>query len=132
MALAYLDACGDRFVNSSTFLNSAVDYEGAGALATVFSDASTVDGLVRRIEKKGYLEGKEMARTFDLLRANDLIFRYVVERWLLGQPAARVRPPGVERGLRPTCRDARTPSSSATCTWRTRYRKIATKPSVNG
>ncbi|MFI5053421.1 MAG: PHA/PHB synthase family protein [Acidimicrobiia bacterium] len=86
MALAYLDACGDRFVNSATFLNSAIDYEDAGALAAVFADAPTVDGLVRRIEKKGYLDGKEMARTFDLLRANDLVFRYVVDGWLLGEP----------------------------------------------
>jgi polyhydroxyalkanoate synthase len=87
MILAYLDATGDRLVNAATFLNSAIDYEGAGALATVFGDVSTLDGLVRRMEKKGYLEGKEMSRTFDLLRANDLVFRYVVERWLLGEPA---------------------------------------------
>ena len=86
MALAYLDACGDRFVNSSTYLNSAVDYSDAGALASVFADADTVETLVRRMEAKGYLNGKEMARTFDLLRANDLVFRYVVDNWLLGKP----------------------------------------------
>jgi polyhydroxyalkanoate synthase len=88
MTLAYLAARGDRSVNSATFLNSAVDYRGAGALATMFGDAPTVSALVRRIERKGYLSGKEMARTFDLLRANDLIFRYLVEGWLLGQPTA--------------------------------------------
>jgi polyhydroxyalkanoate synthase len=87
MTLAYLAACGDSFVNAATFLNSAVDYEGAGLLATVFADPTTVEGLVRRIEKKGYLDGKEMARTFDLLRANDLVFRYVVDGWLLGESA---------------------------------------------
>ncbi|HEX9506681.1 MAG TPA: alpha/beta fold hydrolase, partial [Acidimicrobiia bacterium] len=87
MTLAYLDARGDRFVNSATFLNTAVDYRGAGALALMFSDAPTVDALVRRIEKKGYLSGKDMAHTFDILRANDLVFRYVVDAWLLGEPA---------------------------------------------
>jgi poly[(R)-3-hydroxyalkanoate] polymerase subunit PhaC len=86
MTLAYLDACGDRFVNSATFLNSAVDYEGAGTLATMYGDAPTVDAMVRRIERKGYLAGKDMARTFDLLRANDLVFRYLVDGWLLGHP----------------------------------------------
>ena len=85
MSLAYLDACGDHFVNSSTYLNSAIDYEGAGALAAVFADADTIEGLARRMEKTGYLEGKDMARTFDLLRANDLVFRYVVDGWLLGE-----------------------------------------------
>jgi polyhydroxyalkanoate synthase len=85
MTLAYLDACGDHLVHSSTYLNSAVDYEGAGALATVFADPTTLEGMVRRMEKQGFLPGKDIARTFDLLRANDLVFRYVVEGWLMGQ-----------------------------------------------
>jgi len=85
MSLAYLDACGDQLVNSSTYLNSAIDYEGAGALATVFADAETIEGLARRMEKTGYLDGQDMAHTFDLLRANDLVFRYVVDGWLLGE-----------------------------------------------
>ena len=86
MVLAYLDACGDHFVNSSTYLNSALDYDGAGTLASVFADPGTVDALVRKMEAKGYLDGKDMAHTFDLLRANDLVFRYVVDNWLLGKP----------------------------------------------
>src|SRR6185312_10153315 len=89
MALAYLDACGDQFVHSATYLNCAVDYEGAGSLATVFADPATLDGLTRRMERHGYLPGKDIARTFDLLRANDLVFRYVVDGWLMGeQPPA--------------------------------------------
>jgi len=89
MALAYLDACGDDVVNSSTYLNSAADYSGAGALSSVFADPATVDGLIGRMEAKGYLEGTEMAHTFDLLRANDLVFRYLVDGWLLGKPLPR-------------------------------------------
>ncbi len=85
MALAYLDACGDHFVNSATFLNSAIDYAEAGALATVFADPATLEGMVRRMEKEGFLPGKDIARTFDLLRANDLVFRYVVDGWLMGE-----------------------------------------------
>ena len=85
MVLAYLAACGDDLVNSSTYLNSAVDYQGAGTLASVFADADTIEGLARRMEKTGFLEGRDMARTFDLLRANDLVFRYVVDGWLLGE-----------------------------------------------
>ncbi len=34
---------------------------------------------------EGYLDGSQMAGTFDLLRANDLIFSYVVSGWLMGQ-----------------------------------------------
>ena len=97
MALAYLDACGDDVVNSSTYLNSAADYSGAGALSSVFADSATVDGLIDRMEAKGYLEGTEMAHTFDLLRANDLVFRYLVDGWLLGKPLPTFRPARLER-----------------------------------
>ena len=82
MALAYLDACGDQFVHSATFLNCAVDYEGAGSLATVFADPATLESLMRRMERHGFLPGKDIAHTFDLLRANDLVFRYVIDGWL--------------------------------------------------
>ena len=86
MAVAYLDACGDRFVHSATYLNCAVDYEDAGSLATVFADPATLESLTRRMERHGYLPGKDIAHTFDLLRANDLVFRYVVDSWLMGEP----------------------------------------------
>ena len=62
-----------------------VDYEDAGTLATVFADPATLEALSRRMERHGYLTGKDIARTFDLLRANDLVFRYVVDGWLLGE-----------------------------------------------
>jgi len=85
MVLGYLDACGDHLVNSSTFLNCGVDYEDAGVAARVFTDPATLETLSRRMERHGYLPGNDNARTFDLLRANDLVFRYVVDGWLMGE-----------------------------------------------
>jgi polyhydroxyalkanoate synthase subunit PhaC len=82
--LAYLQATGDDVVHTSTYLNSLSDFTEAGTLGDVFADERTVDGLAQRMEGKGYLEAKDMARTFDLLRANDLIFRYVADNWLMG------------------------------------------------
>jgi polyhydroxyalkanoate synthase len=84
MCLAYLDACGDHLVHSATFLNCAVDYEDGGLPGRLFADPATLESLTRRMERHGYLPGKDIARTFDLLRANDLVFRYVVDSWLLG------------------------------------------------
>jgi hypothetical protein len=48
--------------------------------------------LERQVAAEGVLEGSQMAGTFDLLRANDLIFNYVVSSWLMGTasgPTAR-------------------------------------------
>ena len=88
--LAYLDATGDQgLVNSSTLLNSLVDHSGPGTLSQVFTDPTTVAGLERSMQGKGYLEASKMAHTFDLLRANDLVFSYLVSGWMQGEkPAA--------------------------------------------
>jgi polyhydroxyalkanoate synthase len=84
--LAYLHARGEEdLVNSSTYLNCLNDHSIGGTLGMVFSDPETVAGLQRKMAKSGYLEAAEMARTFNLLRANDLVFSYVASNWLMGE-----------------------------------------------
>jgi polyhydroxyalkanoate synthase len=85
MLAAYLAGTGDDRIGSLTLLNTMLDYSQPGALGA-FTDERTVARLEREMAKKGYLEGSSMAGTFDLLRANDLIFSYVVSGWLMGQP----------------------------------------------
>ncbi len=85
VALAYLAAVDDHRVNVTTLLNSATDYAGGGVLASVFTDPATLDVMCRRMDETGFLDAKDMTRTFTLLRANDLLFRYVVDNWLLGE-----------------------------------------------
>ena len=82
---AYLTQAGDSRVGTLTLLNTMLDYTNPGALKA-FTDAKTVDRLEKKMKKSGILEGESMAGTFDVLRANDLIFNYVVSNWLLGQP----------------------------------------------
>jgi polyhydroxyalkanoate synthase len=84
IAMAYGAAAGDEPIHTATFLNTHTDFTNPGVLG-VFTDEKTVDGLARKMEKKGYLEASDMAHTFDLLRANDLVFQYVVRNWLLGE-----------------------------------------------
>jgi polyhydroxyalkanoate synthase len=36
------------------------------------------------MERRGYLQASQMASTFTLMRANDLVWNYVVNNWLLG------------------------------------------------
>ena len=83
--LAYLAARGegDR-VATATFLNSLADFSEPGPLG-VLTDREAVEFLERRMEERGYLDEREMAHTFTLLRANDLVFNYVASGWLMGQ-----------------------------------------------
>jgi polyhydroxyalkanoate synthase len=88
MLVAYLAAIGEQRVNSITLLNTLLDYREPGPLG-VFTDLATVERLEAKMERKGYLSASEMRGTFDALRANDLIFNYVVNNWLQGeQPPA--------------------------------------------
>ncbi len=71
-------------VRSLTLLNTLVDYSRPGALAT-FTDLDTIERLEKGMAGKGYLDGAEMAGTFDALRPNDLIWNYVAGNWLMGR-----------------------------------------------
>ena len=87
--LAYLEATGEsEVVNSSTVLNCLVDHEDAGTLSAVYADEETLAGIERKMADKGYLDAGDMAHTFDLLRANDLVFRYLRSNWLNGEKPA--------------------------------------------
>jgi polyhydroxyalkanoate synthase len=81
---AYLTGVGDSRIGNLTLLNTMLDYSQPGALG-VFTDEGTVTRMEQKMLKEGYLEGQSMAGTFDMLRANDMIFNYVVSNWLMGQ-----------------------------------------------
>ena len=81
---AYLMQSGDSRIGTLTLFNTMLDYAEPGALG-MFTDRATVDKLDRKMQKEGVLDGASMAGTFDVLRANDLIFNYVVSNWLMGQ-----------------------------------------------
>lgn len=81
---ASLTQAGDSRIGTLTLINTMLDYAEPGALGT-FTDRRTVDRLEARMRKEGTLAGSSMAGTFDALRANDLIFNYVVSNWLMGQ-----------------------------------------------
>lgn len=82
--LGYLTAKNDKRVASTTFLATLVDFKQAGELE-VFIDEQQVAALEKRMNQRGYLEGSEMATTFNMLRANDLIWSFVVNNYLMGR-----------------------------------------------
>ncbi len=82
--LAWMAEKGDTRAASATFLVSLLDFSIPGELG-VFIDEAQVQNLERRMTERGYLEGSEMAATFNLLRANDLIWSFVINNYLLGK-----------------------------------------------
>jgi poly[(R)-3-hydroxyalkanoate] polymerase subunit PhaC len=81
--LAYMAAKKDDRIKSATFFVTMMDFEEAGELG-VFIDEEQLRSLEDKMNKRGYLEGSEMANTFNMLRANDLIWSFVVNNYLLG------------------------------------------------
>ncbi len=87
-AVAHLGARAPDRVGSLTLLNTMLDFTDPGVLGC-FVDDEAVTRLESRMRDRGYLEAGEMAGTFDVIRANDMIFGYVARSWLAGeQPSA--------------------------------------------
>ena len=82
--LAWMAKRGDRRVASATFFTALTDFAEAGELK-VFIDDAQIRLLEEHVARKGYLEGRHMATVFNLLRANDLIWSFVVNNYLLGR-----------------------------------------------
>jgi polyhydroxyalkanoate synthase len=83
--LALLEARGDAGkVASATFFTAQVDFSESGDLKLFIGDEQME--LIRQLSAdKGYLDGRYMAATFNLLRGRDLIWSYVTNNYLLGQ-----------------------------------------------
>ncbi|MBV9882845.1 MAG: class I poly(R)-hydroxyalkanoic acid synthase [Sphingomonadaceae bacterium] len=83
--LALLEARGEADkVASATFFTAQVDFSEAGDLKLFVGDEQME--LIRQLSvDKGYLDGRYMAATFNLLRGRDLIWNYVTHNYLLGE-----------------------------------------------
>jgi polyhydroxyalkanoate synthase len=83
--LAYMAVKQDHRVHSATFWAAQVDFSEAGDLS-VFVDEAQLEALEEQMkESGGVLYGAKMARTFNLLRANDLIWSFVINNYMLGK-----------------------------------------------
>jgi len=82
--LAYMAVKKDDRFKSATYFVTMVDFAEAGELS-VFIDEEQLSALESRMRENGYLEGSDMATTFNMLRANDLIWSFVVNNYLLGK-----------------------------------------------
>ncbi len=87
-ALAVQAARGERAVESATYLATMLDFAAPGQIA-LFVDEAAVAAREAAIGKGGLLPAADLAATFNALRANDLVWPYVVNNYLMGgEPAA--------------------------------------------
>ncbi len=86
VAAAYLTECGETPFNSITLLAAQTDFTEAGELS-LFIDESQIVYLENLMWQQGYLDTRQMAGAFQLLRSNDLIWSRMVHDYLLGQRA---------------------------------------------
>jgi polyhydroxyalkanoate synthase len=83
-ALAVLQARGEDKVASLTLLTTMLDFSATGEIGALVSEKS-VAAREASIGQGGLMQGKELAFTFSSLRANDLIWQYVVNSYLKGK-----------------------------------------------
>lgn len=74
----------DTRIATATFFTTQTDFTYAGDLK-VFVDESQIASIEASMEKNGYLDGSKMATAFNMLRASDLIWPYVVNNYLKGK-----------------------------------------------
>ena len=83
-ALAVARARGEEPVASLTLMTTLLDFSDAGELGCLVDEAS-VTAREAAIGKGGVLKGQELANVFSFLRANDLVWQYVVGNYLKGK-----------------------------------------------
>ena len=81
--LAYMAQVGDQRIQSATFMATLTDFSDPGEIR-VFIDEEQIQGIEKRMARRGFLEGFEMADSFRMLRENDLVWNYLVDQYLLG------------------------------------------------
>lgn len=83
--LSYLNhKSQEKRVKSATFFTTLVDFRDSGDIC-VFIDEEQLNELETRMDEEGFYDGTEMATVFSLLRANDMIWSFMINNYLLGK-----------------------------------------------
>lgn len=80
----YMDAVDESAINSLTTLVCVLSQQQEDSDITLFANNSGIENARRSSRKKGVLDGKELAKVFNWMRPNDLIWNYVVNNYLMG------------------------------------------------
>jgi polyhydroxyalkanoate synthase len=83
--LSYLQAIKqDKRIRNATFLTTLLDFSDAGELS-IFIDEQQLDVLEKCLYEQGYFDGIDMSAMFSMLRANDMVWNFFVNNYLMGK-----------------------------------------------
>jgi polyhydroxyalkanoate synthase len=71
-------------IASATLLTTLTDFSRPGDIE-VFIGEEGLDFVERKMDQRGYLDGKDMASSFRMLRSNSLIWNYWIGNYLMGE-----------------------------------------------
>jgi len=83
-ALGYLAGKKDTRIQAATLFTTMLDFAEPGEVG-VFIDEEQLQMLEKQMNEVGYLDGSQMASAFTMIRANDLVWSFVVHNYLLGK-----------------------------------------------
>ncbi len=83
-AVAYLKANNLNYINSVSFITTLLDFKNP-AEVSIFVNESSIAMIEQEMNSKGYFDGRYLSNSFSLLRANDLVWSFFVNNYLLGQ-----------------------------------------------
>ncbi|MCB8923809.1 MAG: hypothetical protein H6662_19695 [Ardenticatenaceae bacterium] len=83
--VAYMTAVSDPTANTATYFATHQDFKDVGDIAAFISKPEVRLLSLLMDLSGGYLDGRNMAATFNMLRANDLYWHYVIHNYMLGQ-----------------------------------------------
>jgi len=82
--LAYMTAKRDKRIKTTAFFTTLIDFENPDDLG-VFIDEDQLAAMDQMMTEQGSPDGWELAATFSTLRANDLIWSFVINSYLMGE-----------------------------------------------
>ncbi|PIE20673.1 MAG: class I poly(R)-hydroxyalkanoic acid synthase [Neptuniibacter caesariensis] len=83
-ALAAMSAAERRNIASATFLTTMIDFSDPGEVE-VFIDQKQIDAYQNRLDTSGVLPGNDLSRAMAMLHANESIWHFVINNYLLGK-----------------------------------------------
>ena len=84
IALAYMKAKNCKYINSASFITTLLDFKHPGEIG-IFISESSIANIEKEMKIKGYFDGRYLLNSFSLLRANDLVWSFFVNNYLLGK-----------------------------------------------